>query len=82
MAIQMNMANGSSYDAWNLSLPFELNNASKLYGELYCHNVAKKAILNCSIQQNKDFLVKLLIVKTLTLAKEYSTYLLDFMSLE
>ena len=80
MTIQLNMTNGSSYDAWNLSLPFELNNASKLYGELYCHNTAKDAILNCSIKQNKEFLLKLLTVKTLTLAKEYSTYLLDFMS--
>jgi len=80
MAIQLNMASGSSYDAWNQSLPFELNNASKLYGELYCHNTAKEAILGCSIKQNKEFLLKLLTVKTLVLAKEYSNYLLDFMS--
>lgn len=50
MAIQLNMANASSYDAWNSSLPFELNNASKLYGELYCYNTAKDAILGCSIK--------------------------------
>lgn len=80
MAIQLNMANTGSYEAWNQSLPFELNNASKLYGELYCHNTAKDAILGCSIKQNKEFLLKLLTVKVLVLVKEYSSYLLDFMS--
>jgi acyl-CoA oxidase len=80
MAIQLYMASSSSYDAWNQSLPFELNNASKLYGELYCHNTAKEAILNCSVKNNSNFLMKLLLIKTLTLAKEYSSYLLDFMS--
>lgn len=80
MAIQLAMASGSSYDAWNSALPFELNNASKLYGELYCHNTARKAIQDCTITPNKNFLTKCLIVKTLTLAKEYSNYLLDFMN--
>jgi acyl-CoA oxidase len=80
MAIQLGMTQGSAYDAWNNALPFDLNNAAKMYGELFCHNEAKKAILNCSVNENKEFLSKLLVIKGLTLAQEYAQYLLDFLS--
>lgn len=74
------MAQGSSFDAWNKSLTFDLNNAALLYGELYCFNIARRDISNCSVVKNKLFLEKLLLIKALVLAKEYSHYLLDFMN--
>lgn len=80
MAVQLNMTETSGFNAWNKSLPFDLNNASKLYGELYCHNIARREILNCSVKQNQQFYKKLLIIKGLTLAQEYSSYLLDYLT--
>jgi acyl-CoA oxidase len=80
MAVQLNMASDNGFNAWNKSLPFDLNNASLLYGELYCFNIARREILNCSVLKNQSFLTKLLIIKSLILAKEYSSYLLDFLT--
>ena len=79
-AMQLNMATNDPYDSWNSSLPFDLNNASKLYGELYCHNTARTEIANCSVAANREFLNKMLVIKGLTIALEYSVYLLDFIT--
>ena len=68
MAVQLNMATEDAFNSWNKSLPFDLNNASKMYGELYCHNIARKEILNCSVVKNKNFLTNLLLIKGLTIA--------------
>lgn len=54
----------SAFDAWNNSIPFECNNISRFYGELYFHKVGKEAILNCPNPKNREFLRKLCLFTT------------------
>lgn len=58
------------FDAWNKSLPFDLDSAARYYGELFIFDVAKKAVINCPEPENKEFLAQLLTIFALNRIKE------------
>lgn len=59
-----------NFDAWNRSVPFNLNQMATSYGQLFLFQSAKKQIVQCPNEANKDFLTKLLQISTLNRVRE------------
>ena len=63
-------AGNSAFASWNLSIPFEIEQASKSFGELYMFAEAKTNISACAEPSNKAFLEKLLVIFGISRIKE------------
>lgn len=82
IGIQLKMTSSDAYDAWNDSLPFDTENAAKMFGQLYTFRVAKRHILSCPVTSNRNFLSKLLVIHALEIIRRFGQYLLDYVSQE
>lgn len=78
--VQTNLMDYDAYDAWNKSLPFDLENASKIYGHLYIFRKAKENILSCPVEENRTFLKNNLLVYAIDILRRFSGYTLDYFS--
>lgn len=80
--VQIRMGQTDAYEAWNESLPFNLENAALIYGYLFIFTTARRYISNCPVSKNKEFLSKLLIIYSLDVLRKFSTYTLDYFTPE
>lgn len=58
------------FESWNRAIPFDLDQASTYFGELFMYEEAMNQILACSSQKNKAFLLKLLAIFAIPRIKE------------
>jgi hypothetical protein len=69
-----------NFEAWNKSVPFNLNQMVLSYGHLYLFRMARSSVEQCVHEKNKAFMFKLLQISTLTRIRENADQLFGFLN--